>query len=756
MSFDRIRQVLSVALKSALALSVLAIIALIYLDVQLQNKFEGKRWKIPAKVYARPLELYVGATMTQRDLLDELRRLQYRSETDAAQPGTYVVVGSRVDVHTRGFQFWDGEEHSRQISIVFQAGAIRFLSERGHSVHLVRLEPVKIGGIYSAEQEDRQLVRLASVPDELTRALLAVEDRGFYEHRGLSLRGITRAFWVNVNQGGWVQGGSTITQQLIKNLYLSNKRTLGRKGLEAVLALLLELHYSKEEILEAYLNEVYLGQQGARAIHGVGLASRYYFGRPIEELRSEQIALLVGMIKGPSLYNPIRNPHQALKRRNQVLTIMSATDILSHDELEALKERPLGLVEGVARSANLYPGFMTLVKRQLSKTYAAEDLQEEGLQIFTTLDPHAQQLAEQALQRSVKALNRKETKKSEQLQGGFIVTSPNNGEVLALVGGRDPRFDGFNRVLDARRQVGSIIKPAVFLSALEMREQYQLTTRVNDAAFSLVLPSGKSWSPKNFDRKSHGQPMMIDALVHSYNVATAQLAMDVGLDKLLDVIRRLGVDQALPQLPSISLGAVELTPFEVAQMYQTIAADGFTSPVRAIREILDGEGKPLKRYPLKVKQAFDPSAIALLQYALQEVMNRGTGVSAYGRLPRTLGLAGKTGTTNDQRDSWFAGMGGDYLAVAWLGRDDNGATHLTGSSGALKVWTRFMQDAKVKPFQWTPPPDIELAWVDRESGHLTQQNCPGSVQVAIDLRYQDLEHQSCIRKRVNRWLEKVF
>lgn len=738
--------------KAGIAVVVMAVLGLPFLDAQLREKFEGKRWKIPAKVYASPMDLYVGAGLTQQDVIDEIERLHYRRISAIGdEPGSYAVVGSRVDLVTRGFNFWDGKEPSRRVTILFRNGQVKMLSSGGQSVALIRLEPFQIGGIYGADKEDRLLVQLAHVPDQFVQTLLAVEDRLFYQHSGLSLRGIARAAWVNIKEGGWVQGGSTLTQQLVKNFYLNNERTLSRKLLEAVMALLLEVHYSKEEVLEAYLNEVYLGQQGSWAIHGVGLASQYYFGQPLAGLKPEQMALLVAIIKGPSYYNPIRNPERARARRNQVLQMMVEAGVIEAQQLNVLRASPLGLVSDQGRSTNQYPGFMSLVKRQLSETYASEDLQSEGLRIFTTLDPRVQAAAERALQEGVRALEQKGKGKGGALQGGLIVTAPDNGEVLALVGDKNPRYAGFNRVLDAKRQVGSIIKPAVFLAALEDRERYQLTSLVDDVTFSISLPSGGDWQPKNFDGQSHGPVLMVDALAYSYNQATAQLAMEVGLDRVIDVLRRLGVQQTLPVVPAISLGAVELTPMEVAKVYQTIAADGFSSPIQAIREILDGKGQPLKRYPLEVKQVFDPVSIGLLQFALQEVMYRGTGRSIYGRLPSSLGLAGKTGTTNEQRDSWFAGMSGNYLAVAWLGRDDNGSTRLTGSSGALKIWGDFMRQASPTPYEPAWAADIELSWASSTSGRLTRRECPDSVRIAIDVRYQSLKKSSCLGERLHQW-----
>jgi penicillin-binding protein 1B len=684
---------------------------------------------VPARVYARPLELYAGMPLTAEQFATELGILRYRPGTDA-RPGSYSRNGNEFRVVTRPFAFWDGREPSVALRAVFREDQLASLQHAdGRRLDLARLDPAAIGGIYPAHNEDRILVRLAEVPELLIVTLLAVEDRGFHEHRGIALRGIARAMLANLRAGSTVQGGSTLTQQLVKNFFLTNERTLSRKVNEAIMALLLEWRYDKHEILEAYLNEVYLGQDGQRAIHGFGLASQFYFEQPLEELRLHQAALLVALVRGPSYYDPRRNPQRALARRNLVLDILADQGVVAAAEAQAAKARPLGVSDRAPSGVTPFPAFLDLVRRQLRRDYRDEDLSSEGLRIFTTLDPLVQLAAERALAERLPQLEQRQRLPHGRLEGAAVVTGAAEGEVLALVGGREPRFAGFNRALDAARPIGSLVKPAVFLTALSRPERYTLATLVDDGPLSVRMSDGAVWSPSNYDRQHHGLVPLYTALAQSLNVSTARVGLDVGIGDVARTLRRLGVVRELNPYPSLLLGATPLPPIEVAQMYQALATSGFHTPLRAIREVLTADGRPLSRYPLTVQQGVDPAAVFLVNTALQQAMREGTGRSISALLPPHVGVAGKTGTTDGFRDSWFAGFTGDRLAVVWLGTDDNTPTGLSGATGALQVWGELMRRTNPQPLRLVLPGGVEYAWVDPQVGQLTDVSCGPAVEL---------------------------
>ena len=732
---------------------------LIYLDAQVTNKFEGKRWALPAEVFARPLELYEGKPLAINDLIYELNKLGYRKDASVSSPGQYWPAGNRLSLFSREFQFANETSSAQKINLSVSHGKIdRLASDSGRAISLMSLEPVRIGGIYTRQREDRTLVSIQDVPSFVTDTLVVVEDRGFYEHHGVSPRAIARAMWVNVKAGKVLQGGSTLTQQLVKNFYLDSDRTLWRKVQEALMAVLLDLHYDKQEILEAYLNEVYLGQSGRRAIHGFGLGSQYYFGRPLSKLKLHQAALLVSLVKGPSYYNPRRNPQRALARRNLALDMLAEQGVVARDAIEWSKRQPLDVIEIPSFSEAVYPAYMELVQRQLRRDYKSKDLETEGLRIFTSLDPIAQRDAENSLTGTVARLQNGYGEAVKNLQGAMVVTSTDTAEVLAVVGGREAKFSGFNRALDAIRPVGSLLKPAVYLTALSDPEKYTLATLVDDSEVAIPSEGGQIWQPKNYDHMSHGRVPLHAALAHSYNQATARLGMEVGLKNVLATIRKLGIDRPLSRYPAVMLGAGGLSPIEVAAMYQTIAAGGFDTPLRAIREVTTASGESLSRYPLSVQQRFPPGAIYLLHYALQETMREGTGKTAYMVLPKDLNIAGKTGTTDDLRDSWFAGFTGDRLAVVWLGNDDNSPTGLTAASGALRVWTDLMRRAEPVPFSVQVPSQVSYHWIDDSTGLLSAKHCDGARYLPFTQGSQPTQSAGCvdIQTSIRSWVESFF
>ena len=718
---------------------------LLYLDHQVKLKFEGKRWAVPARVYGRPLELYPGAAISPEQLVAELNVLGYRKVRSPKQVATWSRNKNRFLVRTRPFLFWDGSEPGAYLDLRFRGNQLDSMKDAaGRELALIRLEAPEVGSIYPSHNEDRVLIQRDDLPELLVQALIAVEDRSFYSHSGIDPKAILRAVLANVRAGRMVQGGSTLTQQLVKNFYLTQERTLWRKLNEAAMALMLDAHYGKDEILEAYANEIYLGQDGSRAIHGFGLASHFYFNRPLQELDLPRLALLVGLARGPSYYDPRRHPERARQRRNLVLDILNRQGVISDEEKQQAAASELGITTRRGKGGGRYPAFLDLVRRQLHRDYREEDLTSEGLRIFTTLDPWVQQQAEMAMVSRLKRLEERNKLPPDQLQGAAVVAGSEGGEILAVVGGRETGFEGFNRALDAVRPVGSLIKPVVYLAALMNPDRYTLITRLQDEPISIRGRNGKTWTPRNYDRVAHGEVPLHQALAKSYNLATVNLGMELGLEQILELLEKLGISRPVMPVPSLLLGAVSLSPLEVAQLYQTFAAAGFHAPLRAIREVQAGDGEPLQRYPLTVHQAVPPGPVYLLGRNLQEVVRSGTGAGLSAFVSKELNLAGKTGTTDNLRDSWFAGFSGDMVAVVWVGRDDNSPAGLTGARGALRVWGDIMRRLKPAPLGLLRPDPVETVWIDSETGLRADERCQTARQYPFIKGSAPVLESSCV------------
>ncbi len=726
-------------------LSVLVLLLigwLIYLDAQIRHKFEGQRWSLPAQVFARSLDIYDGKGINMQNLEHELKLLNYRPVAKVQQTGEYSRNGSSLEIFIRAHARPEGKQAARHIQFIISNDQVSQLIDRQTRTDPVySLEPFKIGGIYPAAKEERQLLSYKEFPEALKAALLVTEDRNFNSHVGISPVGIFRAMWVNFKAGQVVQGGSTLTQQLVKNFFLTSERSLLRKINEAMMAVLLELHYSKAVIMETYMNEIFLGQSGKLAIHGFEAASNFYFGKHLQECDISELALLVAMVKGPSYYNPRRYPERSRERRNLVLALLHESGYLNASAYKTALNRPLHIVNKPLMASNQYPAFMDLVKRQLSKTYQEEDLRSEGLKIYTTLDPQIQFRLEQAAKEKVSQLS--SHAKQPNLQTASVVAGVGSGEILAVLGDKQPQYQGFNRALDANRPIGSLIKPAIYLAALSAPDRFHLASLLNDQAFKLTFENGTHWQPQNFDKQDHGQVLLIDALSQSYNLATARLGLDLGIQTVHKTLRKLGVNSPLNPYPSLFLGSQSLSPLEVTQMYLTIANQGFNIPLRAIREVTTKDGELLSRYPFEVEQVLSPEAVYLLQHAMQATMRNGTGRSTYHSLPESLLVAGKTGTTNDNRDSWFAGFSGDYLSVVWLGNDDNSTTPYTGSSGALSLWTEFMKRIPQRSVNMVQMESIGWYWFDKLSGTRRDEHCENTLKLPVWGPIDAIPYEGC-------------
>ena len=735
-----------------------------YLNSIIKEKFEGRLWDIPARVYARSLELYPGLSLSATQLEKELRLAGYRKDKKSSTEGSFSRNKQTIELVSRQFSFPDGDDISHKLRIQFSKNRVKSIVDqvKKRNLSLVRLDPALIGSIHPKLHEDRLLLREEDIPDKLKQALLAVEDRNFYHHYGVDPKGIARAVWTNIKAGATVQGGSTLTQQLVKNYFLTRERTLIRKFNEAIMSLLLEYHYSKDQILSAYINEVYLGQDGQRAVHGFALASQYYFKRPIQQLTTAQIALLAGLVKGPSWYNPRSHKERALQRRNTVLKVMFEQKLLTQVQYQQAIQTALGVSRRLSHSSSPFPAFLDSVKNQLQQDYHPDDLKKKGLKIFTTLDPKVQWAAEKALAERLKYTNKK---LAENLQGAIVVSRRDSAEVLAIVGGKDSQEGSFNRAINARRQIGSLIKPAIYLTAFE--QKYTLASLLNDTSFSAKSSKGKYWKPKNYDKKEHGIVPLHVSLSKSYNLSTARLGMEIGVDKVLNTVRKLGVETDALPYPSVLLGSIALSPMQVTQMYQTIADQGFYSPLRSIVSVQDESNETVQSFPVQVQRRVDENLLYLLNANLQEVISMGTGKGLSRYLSANYQIAGKTGTTNNLRDSWFAGYGQNLVGVVWLGRDDNQSAGLTGSSGALRVWGLMMKQLDVGKLEHNQPEEINWHWVDTQNQLTLSGRCENAEYLPFIKGTELYKIKGCYAaeadkavqkpaKKTKNWLEKLF
>ncbi|MBY8043606.1 penicillin-binding protein 1B [Vibrio fluvialis] len=747
-----LKRLWSLGWKVGLALAAVLIFTGIYLDSMIKQRFEGQLFELPTVVYARILTLEPGSDISIKQMRNELDVLNYRKVSQPRYAGEYSASSTRIELIRRPFEFADGPEPDRHVMLIFDDNGlnrIQSLEKRGDLGYL-RIEPKMLGMLEKDTQEQRLFLRREQFPEVMIDALLTTEDRNFYQHDGVSPMAIARAMVANLKAGRTVQGGSTLTQQLAKNIFLSSDRTLWRKLREAYMALIIDYRYSKDRILEAYLNEVYLGQNGKEAVHGFGLASRLYFGQPLQELRIDQLALLVGMVKGPSYYNPMRYPERAKERRDLVLKLMMDQDILTAKQYEQAVTRPLD-VQKQARIASRQPAYFQQLSIELKQKLGDAFKSDTGLRVFTSLDPVSQAKLEEAVENQVPILARAAGK---DLEAAAIAVDRHSGEIRAMVGGKRTGYDGFNRALNASRPIGSLVKPAVYLTALAQPEKYNLATTLMDKPITLQGSEGNVWTPRNFDRQFRGEVPLYLALAKSLNVPTVQLGMQLGIENVTKTLEKLGVsrDEIRP-VPSMFLGSFSLTPYQVAQMFQTVTNSGKKAPLSALRSVLDLDGNVLYESIPKVSQAVDQQAAWLTTYAMKRGVLEGTGRylnSQFG----WAALAGKTGTSSDSRDSWFVGVDGREVTTIWLGRDDNQPTKLTGSSGALRVYADYLR--------YRIPEKLVLPWPQGISTVGFSQSRSGGLELDCnnDFKLPVWDASGSWKKqcenRPTEWLKKLF
>ena len=732
----------------AFVVCLVAVAALaLYVYKQSIGKFEVRRLSLPTRIYADSTPLRPGVPLAADDLVEKLDRLGYRSAPAIGQAGDYVAKHNAVDVYTRAFQHPTGSYAAQRVSVTFRGSAIDSVTPQNAA-----LEPELLTSILSEQLENRRPVKLEQVPQSLQDAVVVTEDVRFWHHPGVDPIGIFRAVGRNLKAGGVAEGGSTLTQQLVKNYYLTPERSMKRKLTEAFMAVILDAKYSKHDILEAYLNDIYLGRNRSISILGVGEAARFYFGKPVSELTVPESAMLAGMIKSPNNYSPFNRPDLSLQRRNTVLGLMLKNKKIDDAAYRQAIASPLPRKPFRQRTGlSSMPYYVDRVLQELAKDYGYKDVKGRGLQIYTAIDLNAQDTAARTLENGLETLergNRRLRSASTPLQGVIINIDVPSGEIRALIGGRNYDMNQFDRALNAKRQIGSLVKPFVYLTAFEPSlsgNNITPATLVSDQRFVLKRRFSADWSPRNYEDVYHGTVTVREALEQSMNSASVRIGLATGIPNVIKTMKTLGITSDVSDNPAMLLGAVDISPIEMADAYSTIARVGSRVPLRTIRYVTDDRGKlvanagevqPVQVYP--ARDAF------ILVNVMKGVVDRGTAA-----VVRSLGYhnvaAGKTGTTNDKRDAWFIGFTPQTLSLTWLGFDDNTPVGLSGGQGAAPIWARYTEavTAGQRNMDWAPPPGIVTTTVDETSGGLATPNCPRQALVQDAFKEGTQPSQPC-------------
>lgn len=717
----------------ALVIMALFIAGLAYVAhtwIVITDRFDSsRRWDLPSRIYSDATPMVPGLTYPKALLEPKLHHLGYFTvPRQPRNPGEFRFVDDDLEIHLQNFRYPDMDFRGFPVRIEMTgAGTVERVRRIGDDLELraARLEPELITSIFNDVMEDRVPVPLSEVPQDLIDAVLAMEDRAFYTHEGISIRGILRALITNIRSGETVAGGSTLTQQLVKNLFLTHERTYTRKAKEALMALILEARYSKDEILEAYLNEIYLGQNGAVQLVGVEQAAQTFFGKHVKRLSLAETATIAGIIRSPNVYSPLRNPERAMERRDLVLDQMLEQERITPAEHDTAKSRPLDVTR-FPRAINSAPYFIDFVMRQLRETYPETQLETDGLRIFTTLDTMMQRSADKSLDDGIANLrkNYRQVRNSkEPLQGVLITIQPGTGYVRALVGGRDYKKSQFNRALQAKRQPGSLFKPFVYVAAMDPRrgrEALTAATVLDDSPISVG-----NWTPQNYDGGFRGRVTLRESLVHSYNIPAVRAAIDAGVENVIELAEDVGVHSTLKPYPSISLGSFEVTPLEIAYAYSVFANEGVKATPVSILGVVTREGKILESPNVKMERVAPAGVTFIMNDILHEVVRRGTGARVWASGIRR-GFAGKTGTTNDYRDAWFIGYSPRILTLVWVGYDSNQASRLSGSTGAVPIWADYMKRilSMVPEADFRRPENVVSLDIDPQTGLLATPACP--------------------------------
>lgn len=733
----------STFIKFALIAVFAIIVATIYhadkLGKEVEEKFnKPEKWNLPSRIYSDAEHIYPGYNIVQKGLISKLDRLGYRGMQErVASPGEYFAYENIIEIFLHDFDYPEEKLKGYPVRLDLNSNAISKITRLDDSSDLsvIKLEPELIASLFDQSMEDRTLVNLNDVPQYLLEAIILIEDERFFKHHGVDPYGIIRAMAANITAGSIVQGGSTLTQQLVKNFFLHPRKSFIRKFNEIIMAIQLERKHSKAEILQAYVNEIYLGQRGASSVSGIAEACRLYFGKDVKQISIAESAQLAGMIKSPYKYNSFVNPKSAKERRDFVLKRMMDSDLITKQEYEKAVADQI-ITPKLKLRGNSAPYFVDFLKQQLNQLYPEDVLQSEGLRIFTTLDMGAQLAAERSV---ADGLNELEKKFSWKLPKGYegnlesclVAISPSNGYIRALVGGRDYSVSQFNRCTQAQRQPGSAFKPFVYLTAFDpnrSNKQFTPSSLIDDTSFEIEA-GGKMWSPKNYDNEQHGTVTLMTALENSYNIATAKLALEVGLEEIVQTARDAGIKSRLSPVPSIALGSFETSPLELASAYSIFPNEGIRAEPISVMHVVTKDGKILERKPLSMKRQFDSAPVFITTQAMKGVLERGTARSA-----KFMGIgdnaAGKTGTSSDYKDGWFVGFTQNMVALAWIGFDDNTSMGMSGATVALPLWSSFMKETTTFEDRFDLPKGVVMVKVDPVSGLISNENCPAFAQEA--------------------------
>ena len=756
------------ALLAATGLCVVVGLLLFWRLYRQVEEFLAGRTPGPIRIYADSTVLRPGINVEGSHLLERLRRLGYEDASGVPrQPGTFRAGRDRIDIALRGFVDPDGEHAEQAVRLELSGNVIQAIrSLNGGEIGRTSIEPELLGTYSGGVLGERRVLPLEDFPRHVVSAVLAAEDARFATHPGVDPIGLLRAVWVNLRGGGVCQGGSTITQQLAKNVFLSPERTLTRKANEAVLALILEARMTKREILEAYLNNVYLGQSESIGIFGVGPGARAFFGKEVRDLTVAEAATIAGLIHSPNTDSPLRHPDRARIRRDQVLDLMAQNAWLTKEELERARREPLRLQKRFNQPLEA-PFFVDEVLRRIARMGYDTDV-VRGLSVYTTLDLEVQHLAERALSGGLDNLERTYPRLTratdEPLEGAIIVVETGTAYVRGLAGGRDFARSQFNRVTRSKRQPGSAFKPFVYLAALDDPEDTVTPATVLRDEPIQIRVGADQWRPENYDGRYVGEVTVRGAIEDSRNIPTVELAQRVGLRRVTELARSAGLGE-IPEFPAVALGSIEVSLIDLVGAYTIFPNLGSVVRPALIRGVISGGGDVLYKDRLRAKRVATAAAAYVTSHLLEGVVEEGTG-AAVRRLGITQAVAGKTGTTNEAKDAWFIGYSTDVIAGVWVGFDDGTPVGLTGAKAALPVWVAFMREAlrahENRPFEI--PQGVVFRDVDRHSGMLTSSSCPESVHEAFLIGTEPMvtcdgrriEAQSRPRERVVSWFERMF